>query len=165
MGAARINSLLLICVSYRWTQCFPSSSPLWTQIAFSRHVPICHLTWQLLSSAFSQLCLCHYIFSSSSALWHQRCVYFPDEKVGLCQKFRIFFSYQCLCSISNFSNNLLVFYICFGYFMYIVKTQANLCELHILQTDFSELDENVIRLSTTGHFHAVCWPWPALLRT
>lgn len=115
MGAARINSLLLICVSYIWTQCFPSSSPMWTQIAFSRHVPVCHLTWQLLLSAFSQLCLCRYVFSSSSALWHQRCVYFPDEKVGLCQKFRILFSCQCLSSISNFSNNLLVFYICLAY--------------------------------------------------
>lgn len=114
-GAERINSLLLICVSYIWTQSFHSFSPVWTQIAFSRRAQICCLTWQLLFFLpFSKLCLlcsCFFFFPCFSALWHQRCVCFTDRRVDHCQEFIILFC-QYLSSISNSSNNLLDFYIC-----------------------------------------------------
>lgn len=86
-GAERINSLLLICVSYIWTQSFHSFSPVWTQIAFSRRAQICYLTWQLLFFLpFSKLCLlcsCFFFFFSLPLLLccvtPEMCLFYRQE--------------------------------------------------------------------------------------
>lgn len=164
MGAARINSLLLICVSYIWTQGFPSFSPMWTQIAFSRHDPICHLTWQLLSFvclSHNPAFLCSYLFFLLLyCVTLEMCLFYRREGRSLPEIHN-----PLLLSVLTLHFKLLQQLPTFQHLpsLYIHREseknpkRTQLCKWHILQPDSLELIKNVtIMLSILCQGKDIC---------